>query len=195
MEYTGLQQVNNADKAHLGGNILEGDPFTFSPKVWNYMIKRFALKSVMDLGSGLGYSARYFHQAGLEVIAVDGMRENIEKAVFPTIEHDLAKGAIHCKVDLVHCQEVVEHIAEEFLPNLLSSLTCGKLILMTNALPGQEGYHHVNEQECAYWNEHLAEYDCHVLHEDTARIRKLAASEGAHYLAQTGTIYANRKKI
>ncbi|MCF2487526.1 bifunctional 2-polyprenyl-6-hydroxyphenol methylase/3-demethylubiquinol 3-O-methyltransferase UbiG [Dyadobacter sp. CY347] len=193
MEYSGLQSYT--DHPYLGGNILEGDPFTFAPRSWQYLMDRFAINSVLDLGSGLGYSAAFFHKAGAKVIAVDGLLKNVEKAIYPTIQADLALAPVHCCVDLVHCQEVVEHIDENYLDNLLSSLSCGRFIVMTNALPGQEGHHHINEQQTSYWTGHMARYNCHLLVEDTYRLRLLAASEGANYLAATGSIYANRNKF
>jgi hypothetical protein len=92
MSYAGLVPISSAAEAHLGGNIREGDPFTHSPKVWNYIIDRFAIKSILDLGSGLGYSSQYFFNRGRQVIAIDGLKENIEKAVYPTMLFDLERG-------------------------------------------------------------------------------------------------------
>jgi hypothetical protein len=101
---------------------------------------------------------------------------------------------VFCQVDLVHCQEVVEHIEEKFVKNLLQSLTCGRFIVMTNALPGQSGHHHVNEQPTEYWVEHLRRYSCEVLVEDTNRVRELAANDKAVYLARTGLVLVNRSR-
>jgi len=184
--------AHNTDNPHVGGNLLEGDPWTFCPGVWNYVIDRFAIKSVLDLGCGLGYSSRYFSRQNLDVVAVDGMLDNVQNCIYPATLCDLTQGCVTARVDLVHCQEVVEHIEEQYLDNLLSSLTCGKFILMTNALPGQGGYHHVNEQPTEYWIEHLKRYNCELMPEDTARIRKIAQAEGAHWMSQTGSIYINR---
>ncbi len=194
MSYGGLQGVYSQINSHLGGNVREGDPFTFSPKVWRYVMDRFAIQTILDLGSGLGYSARYFHDLGKIVIAVDGLKENIERAIFPTIRIDLEKGPVECAVDLTHCQEVVEHIHEKYLDNLLQSMSCGKFILMTHALPGQGGHHHVNEKPTEYWIEHMARYQCVVLEEDTRRIRKLAIEDGADYLSRSGLLLANKKR-
>ena len=192
MGYTGYRSAGDNTSKHLGGNTIEGDPFTFAPKVWDYLIQRFCIKSVLDLGAGLAYSSQYFHKSGLQVLAVDGLYENCQKANYPTIQIDLTRSHILTKVDLVHCQEVVEHIEEEFLENLLASLACGKFIVMTNALPGQGGHHHVNEQPTEYWIENLRKYNCEVLEEDTNRVRYLAKQDGAIYLAKTGLVLANR---
>ena len=44
-EYTGLVSASDADAPHVGGNIVEGDPFTYAPSVWNYLIHRFFVMS------------------------------------------------------------------------------------------------------------------------------------------------------
>jgi hypothetical protein len=192
MAYEGLVSVYSDSHQHLGGNIKEGDPFTFCPKVWEYAIDRFGVRSVLDLGSGLGYSSKFFFDRGRQVIAIDGLDENVRHAIYPTVKHDLTHGPIQCVVDLVHCQEVVEHIDAKHLDNLLQSLACGKFILMTHAVPGQGGHHHVNEQPSEYWIEHLQKLDCALLQEDTKRIRELAKEDGAVFMAHTGMLFANR---
>jgi len=65
---------------------------------------------------------------------------------------------------------------------------------MTHALPGQGGHHHVNEQPAQYWIDHLKRINCHVLIEDTNRVRKLAALDNAGYLARTGLVLFNRDR-
>jgi SAM-dependent methyltransferase len=192
--YSGLSTVESAEAPHLGGNIREGDPFTFSPRVWDYVFDRFAIRSILDLGSGLGYASQYFFKSGKQVIAVDGLTDNIDRAIYPTIRIDLERNPVQCAVDLVHCQELVEHIDEKFLENLLQSLACGKFILMTHAPPDQLGHHHVNLKPTEYWIDHLARYQCTVLEEDTKRVRKLAAEDGAIFMARTGLILANRTR-
>lgn len=183
--------VTSDEAAHLGGNIRFGDPDTFAPKAWDYLIERLGVSSVMDLGSGLGHASRYFHRRGVQVVAVDGLIENVRDAIYPTILHDLTTGPVTTRVDLVHCQEVVEHIEERYLDHLLDSLLCGKYILMTNALPGQGGHHHVNLQPTEYWIGHLERRGCHVLVDDSNRIRGFAEQDGAKYLHATGVLYAN----
>lgn len=195
MSYEGLVSETDASNPHLGGNIREGDPFTFAPSVWRYVIERFSIKSVLDLGSGIGYSSHFFHRAGLQVIAVDGLPSNVERAVYPTLQLDLTKTPAYCRVDLVHCQEVVEHIEEKYVENVLRSLACGKFILMTHASVGQGGHHHVNEQSDEYWVQHLRRHDCELLVEDTKRVRALAAADQALYLSRTGLVFANRSVL
>lgn len=190
VSYSGLNAVDVARIPHLGGNFVEGDPFTFAPEVWNYVIDRLSIASVLDLGSGLGYSANYFFRQGCKVIAVDGLESNCQRAVYPTVQCDLTKFPVLCSVDLVHCQEVVEHIEEQHLDNVLSSLACGKFILMTHATPNQGGHHHVNEQLSQYWIDHLASRNYTLMEEDTARIRQIARAERAVYLAHNALLFS-----
>src|SRR3974390_601941 len=129
-KYQGATFVESPAEPQLGGNIREGDPFTYSPIVWGYVVERFSITSVMDLGSGIGNAANYFFRKhNLRTIAVEGLVDNVRNSVYPAICHDLSKGPVITKVDLVHCQEVVEHIDEQYLPNLLDTLACGRVIL------------------------------------------------------------------
>ena len=194
MDYKGLMGVIEMDKQHLGGNVKIGDPFTYCPSVWDYVINRFLPESVLDLGSGCGNAAAYFHRRGMKAVAVEGLETNVVSSLFPALKHDLTAGPVVTRVDLVHCHEVVEHIDEAYLDNLLLSLLCGKLILMTHALPGQFGHHHVNLQPPEYWIEKLEARDTILLSEDTGRIRTLAERDGAVYMAKTGMIFMNRQR-
>ncbi|MCC6888165.1 MAG: methyltransferase domain-containing protein [Hyphomicrobiales bacterium] len=186
--YAGASIVGGGEP-HLGGNVKEGDPYTFSPRVWSYVIERFCVQSVLDLGSGIGNAADYFFRKGLRTVAVEGVVENVRESVYPAICHDLTRAPVITKVDLVHCQEVVEHIEEQFLENVLRSLACGRVILMTHALPGQTGYHHVNLQPMDYWVKHISNIGYSLMVEDTNRIRSIAQQERAVYLQNSGLLF------
>ena len=86
--------------SHLGGNIkgvnifksgdhevvVPGDPLSWNPIIWQKMIIKHNIKSVLDVGSGLGYSSAWFKLLGLEVIAIDGLPYNVKNAVYPTTQ-------------------------------------------------------------------------------------------------------------
>ena len=189
--YSGLSNIVNESNPHLGGNLDHGDPFTFSPSAWDYLLKRFSVRSALDLGSGTGHAAHYFSKSGVNCIAVDGLEENILSAIYPTIRVDLTKTSVFCKVDLVHCQEVVEHIEEIYVNNIVNSFKSGSIVCMTHAFPGQGGHHHVNEQPTQYWIDLLTNNNFSLLMEDTKRIREFAKQDGATYLARSGLVFAN----
>lgn len=188
--YTGFE-LANTDK-HLGGAIYQGDPYTYCPSVWEYVVKRFCVKSVLDLGAGRGYSSNYFFNLGCKVLAVDGLKQNAVQALYPTFLQDLTKGPVVTRVGLVHCHEMVEHIEEKYVDNLIDSLSCGDYILMTHALPGQPGHHHVNCKPKEYWVEKIKVKGYNLLQEDTKRVRKLAETDGAIYMAQSGLMFGRR---
>lgn len=194
MTYAGLQGVHSSSAPHLGGNVSIGDPMTYSPASWDYLIQRFCIRSVLDLGCGIGNASNYFHRKGIATVAVDGMIDNISSAIHPIVRIDLSLQPVHTNVDLVHCQEVVEHIKEEHVGNLIQSFQSGKYVCMTHAFPGQGGHHHVNEQPSEYWIDLMTSNGFILLQEDTKRVREHAAADGAVYLQQSGLIFHNNAK-
>lgn len=184
-----IQPDADSNSAHLAGNAFEGDPLSFCPKVWEYLIERFGVKSVLDLGSGLGYAALWFARKGIYTIAAEGFKENVENSLYPAVLHDLTTGPIRCRVDLVHCQEVVEHIEEKYIDNLLASLCNGRVVVITHAVPGQGGHHHVNEQNSDYWIQQFDRYGYNLLVHDSNHIRQLSGKEGYFYMARSALVF------
>lgn len=178
---------------NMGGNLFFGDPASFSPQVIDYVMSRFGVRSVLDVGSGLGHTPQYIaSRYHVPVIGIEGLPFNVQNAVYPLCYHDLTKGPFICgPVDLVTCVEVVEHIDPKYLDFLLTTLTRGRLLLMTHAVPGQNGAFHVNEQPSEYWIEKLQSRGFGLLALDTHIIRNLSASEKhcPGYFAQSGLLF------
>jgi 2-polyprenyl-3-methyl-5-hydroxy-6-metoxy-1,4-benzoquinol methylase len=143
----------------------------------------------MDVGSGAGHAANWFSQQGLAVTAVEGLEENVKNSKYPASLHDLTAGAFFKEVDLVNCIEVVEHIEEQFLDNLLTTLCQGNYIFMTHAVPGQKGWHHVNCQNSEYWISHLEKKNFSLLVEDSKIVQELAGKDAAIHIARNGMIF------
>jgi 2-polyprenyl-3-methyl-5-hydroxy-6-metoxy-1,4-benzoquinol methylase len=191
--YAGITLAGSNAEHHLGGNAKEGDPFTFAPRAWSYVIERFGIRSVLDLGSGIGNAAAFFYRQGLQTLAVDGLAENVRTSIYPALRHDLTMSPVATQVDLVHCQEVVEHIEEKFLDNVIQSLACGRVILLTHAFPGEEdGFHHVNCRSADYWIKHVTDAGYNLLVEDTNRVRSIAGEERAAYLQRAALVFYRR---
>ena len=136
----------------------------------------------------------WFQRAGIAAVGIDGLKFNCAKSVYPLVQADLSHRAVYCPVDLVLCVEMVEHLEEKYLDNLLDTLCNGKIIVMTNALPGQGGYHHVNEQPTKYWIDQFAKRNCTVSKDDTEKIQSLAKAEGADHIARTGMVLINHAR-
>jgi len=187
--------ITDEKHAHLGGNTLEGEPHTYTPSVWTWIVERFAVRTALDLGSGMGYAAAFLSRLGVDVLAVEGLPYNVMHSVYPSIRVDLTERPVECVVDLVHCQEVVEHIDPEYLDNLLDSLACGKFLIMTHAHPGQGGHHHVNEQPSEYWIQNLAKKGLELLPEESKRVRELAKQDQAIFMQISGLVFINRSRF
>ena len=189
MTHQGLNHIIRSEQPHLGGNIDHGDPWSHAPQAWRWLIDRFAIRSMMDLGSGRGHAARWFHQQGVAAIAVDGLEHNARTAVHPTVICDVSQAVIRCPVDLVMSVEMVEHVAAEHMPNLMACLTNAPVVMITHAVPGQGGYHHVNEQPEHYWHERFAEQGYALSVDDTEIVRRLAGLDHARHLASHACVF------
>lgn len=174
----------------LGGNIRHGDSSTFCPKLWRYLIDRFAINSMLDVGCGEGHAVKFFQRQGVLAHGIDGLRANIDNAVTPIALHDLLLGPYVMPVDLVWSCEVAEHILEEKLEYYLQTLANGKLIAITHALPGQIGHHHVNCQPAEYWVHHIERLGYRLLpHMDFYR-QLSAKDDGFNYFQKSGLLFA-----
>jgi hypothetical protein len=183
--------VFNNNTPHLGGNLENGDPETFSPNVWNFLLSKCSPKKILDLGCGRGHTSKWFIDNNIEVISVDGLEENVTNSIVPAVMHDLTVSPFKCNVDLVICIEVVEHIEGQYIENLLDSLCNGSFIYMTHAVPGQTGYHHVNCQDSEYWINHLEKRNYRLLADDSEESRRLATLDKAKWIAQNGMLFKN----
>jgi hypothetical protein len=143
---------------HLGGYIVgltdHGDPNSYATEVWDWMIKN-NIKSVIDVGCGEGHSVKYFLDRGIVCLGIEGGENayNNSPSKENLILHDYTEGPFipNKKFDAIWCCEFVEHVYEEYLHNYLETFKNADKIFMTHAIPGQEGYHHVNCQESQYW--------------------------------------------
>jgi len=143
---------------HLGGYIIGltsyGDPNSYSTEVWDWMIDN-GITSIIDVGCGEGHSTKYFNDRNIDCIGIEGGERAYNNSPIKEklILHDYTKGPYipEKKYDAVWCCEFVEHVEKEFLNNFISTFKMADKIFMTHAVPGQEGYHHVNCQPSEYW--------------------------------------------
>jgi hypothetical protein len=185
----------DSNKPHLGGNFFKKDPATFCPSAWKYIIEKFQFQSVTDVGSGKGYAGKWFFDQGLDTTCIEGLEENVNNSLYPAILHDLTERPFIKSVDFVNCIEVVEHIEEQYLENLLTTLCQGRYLLMTHAIPGQKGWHHVNCQLSDYWINHLKSKNFELLTDDTKTIQNLANNDGAKHIARNGMLFQRKIKV
>ncbi len=175
-------------REHLGGYVEGGDPATWFPDLWTWLILQ-GVTSMLDVGCGEGHALNYFRSHGCTVIGVEG----IEQPDPDIVQHDFTDGPWRpdANVDLVWCCEFVEHVEERYLPNFLRAFTAAPLVLMTHGEPGQGGYHHVNCRTADYWIGALAAIDYEIdvmLTQTTRALARFNPSPWNHY-ARSGLAF------
>lgn len=181
--------VSDQTRPDLGGNLRHGDVHTWCPVLWRFLIERFGVRSVLDVGCGEGHSVLFFHRLGVFAHGIEGLEANVRRAVVPIARHDILSGPYLMPVDLVWCCEVAEHIDPAFVPNFVDTLANGRVVAMTHALPGQHGYHHVNCQPAEYWIE-LMKRKGYLLSEENDVIREVANKDKTwNYFATSGLVF------
>jgi SAM-dependent methyltransferase len=144
--------------SHLGGYVEKGDKLTFMPDVWQHLIDKFKIKSVLDIGCGTGKNLEWFKD--FDVLGVEGESKAVSLCKVPVLQHDYTTGPLTLdrRFDLCICTEVVEHIESRFEDNWFATMKSADMVLMCHALPGQGGWHHVNCQPSEYWIKRFADH-------------------------------------
>lgn len=181
--------VQEASRPDLGGNIRHGDIHTFAPLLWRYLVERFAVTSVLDVGCGEGHAVSFFRKLGLHAHGIDGLVQNVRNAVIPIALHDLLAAPYVMPVDFVWSCEVAEHIAPDRVANYLDTLANGRVVAMTHALPGQPGHHHVNCQPDEYWITGMVERGF-LLDSENATYRTISGKDNVgNYFTASGLVF------
>ena len=180
--------VKSEEFPHLGGNILEGDPGTWEPDLWTWLLSSFRVNTVLDVGCGSGHSTQWFRDAGCVALGLDGLPRNVAACGAPAILCDLTQPpALLPMVDMVWCCEMVEHVEASYLPHLLKALSSGRVVAMTHADIGQGGHHHVNCRPSAYWIQAMESMGYTFLVKETGEGRALC--DPINHFHQRGLIF------
>lgn len=182
---------------HLGGCLLDGDENSWTPEMWDYIVGKYNIKSVVDIGAGCGFATEYFHNKGLDVLGVDGceeVQENFKlKDNFRLNDYQDGSALKSFEsFDLCWSCEFVEHVEEEYSDNFLNDYTHAKYLAITHATPGQGGYHHVNCQWQEYWIEKLEALGFKFDQAETDRTRELT-DPSKHY-NKSGLFFINQNR-
>lgn len=189
------------EEGHLGGYVYEGARGTYNPLLWRSLIELLNIQSVLDIGCGRGFSLSFFAKEVPFVVGTEGAIKALETSLIPekSIQHDYTEGAstLSDKFDLIWCCEVVEHIEEQYVSNLIKEFKKSQFLAMTYAIPGQGGYHHVNEQFGMYWIRLLSKNGFHFCKTETKLFRKIAILDelkNNHYnhFAHKGLFFINQ---
>lgn len=137
---------------HLGGYIRGGDPATYFPDLWRWLVEEWGVQSVIDVGCGEGHAVKFFRdELGIRAHGIDGLRQRDPDIT----QHDFSKGPLRMIpggfYDLAWSCEFVEHVEERYIRHFLRVFRECRWVLLTHADPGQRGHHHVNCRPADYW--------------------------------------------
>lgn len=179
---------------HLGGSHLDKPDFnTWVPDIWEQLIRRYEVKSVLDLGCGAGFSTAWFQGRAGRALGVEGdPNALLQRKCDAIISHDYTKGPFTPidLYDLGWCSEFVEHVEERYMANWMATLQRCRYVCMTFAKPGQGGHHHVNEREEKYWLDRFKTAGFDHVPDETRRLRLTANGEA--WGRPTLTFFRNR---
>lgn len=137
---------------HLGGHENETH---LDDGALTYIINNFGVCSMVDIGCGPGGMVELARRKNLDVIGLDGDYTVKRPASIDNLVtiHDFATGPykLDKTYDLAWTVEFVEHVDEKYMDNFIDVMKQCKYVIMTHALPGQPGHHHVNCQYADYW--------------------------------------------
>lgn len=188
---TDEQYVVDPVYPRLGGNKPGGDPFSYEESLWRWLNHTFSPQVVLDVGSARGETLVALKHMGITAIGIEGLPANIDACHardVTAVEWDLERGSLRISgVELVWCCEVVEHVLPDFVENVVDTITVGRVLAMTHAVPGQYGYHHVNCQPPEYWIGLIEQRGLKFSKSHTAEARKQALSNG--YFVRTGLVF------
>lgn len=179
---------------HLGG--ADSTVGTWMPDVWEELVNRFNLRSVIDVGCGTGINTKWFLDRGLKAIGIEGHPPYIDASPMPygsIVCHDFTLGPYSQETifDLGWSSEFVEHVEEKFIPNFMAVFQKCRYVCITFATPGQGGFHHVNENTTEYWEAKFLEFDLIHIPRETEWMR--ATGPNTFYGRRTLTFFKNQK--
>ncbi len=124
-----------------------------------YILQLIKVKSVVDVGCGLGQWILTFKENGVEnIMGIDGAHVPKDKMYIPEKDfevYNLENGMNYKpkkKYDLAISLEVAEHLTLDAADGFVKMLTSlSDIIIFSAAIPNQTGENHLNEQYADYW--------------------------------------------
>ena len=174
--------------SHLGGHENETH---LDEGALDYIIEKFGVKSMIDVGRGPAGMVELARSKGLEVLGVDG-DFIVDRTVDDIVIHDYQKAPYvpPKQYDLAWSVEFVEHIEARYIQNFVTTFQSCKYVIMTHALPGQPGHHHVNCQPIEYWVAVMLAFGFETDVESTNAIRE-ASTMNERYIRQQSLFLRN----
>ena len=191
----GCNFIVDPQKPHLGGNMGGGDQGTdFSKDLWPWLVQKYQPKLILDVGCAEGHALRAFRSLGVHTVGLEGLAQNAKKCPQPTYVHDLTQGWYVPleKIDFVWCCDVVEHIEERFVENILKTFQCAPRVALCHGTEtmAHSGWHHVNNKSVEYWAERMK--SAGFVLDEAGTAESHAVTKGRSYWPDSGRIWVRK---
>jgi len=178
----GISYGGKRDAPHLGGFLVR-DNSTVSLSLYNFLLGPMAVKSVIDVGCGRGFSAGYFKKLGAHVLCVEGSNDAVVNSLLTkdvVVEHDFTRGPWWPTqtFDLAWSSEFLEHVGRPYMRNYLPIFKKSALLLVTGSAFG--GFHHV-EVNADWWWRGRFQANGFVYSEELTTLFKQVITTGDHH--------------
>jgi cyclopropane fatty-acyl-phospholipid synthase-like methyltransferase len=159
--------------------------------VLEYLNNEFNVKSLLDVGCGLGEMKFLCDRLDMTYLGIDGdytaerKHENIKI-------HDYSKGvsSLESLYDLGWSTEFLEHVEEKHVDNYMEDFKSCKHAMVTHALPGKPGWHHVNCKVSKYWVNVFKSHGFTYLPNITEKVREKSTME-REFIREQGLFFVN----
>jgi SAM-dependent methyltransferase len=171
---------------HLGGH---ANYTNEDAGVLDLIIAKYRPKSMLDIGCGPGGMLREAVKRGMVAKGIDG-DFTLDYAGLDVVVHDFTMGPapVDGEYDLGWSVEFLEHIEEQYLPNIAQAFQRCRYVFVTHALPRQVGWHHVNCQPEAYWLRVFRSWGFNPIGSFSKDLRKASTMQGP-YARRTGLFF------
>lgn len=182
--------VTDPEHPHLAGFIRGGDPAGMCPELWLWAIDTYRVESVIDVGCGDGAVLDWFHERGIKAVGIDGYPQQHPAVVL----HDYTLGPLTISAaDLAWSNEFVEHVEPRHVGHFMATFKAARVVMVTHALPGQPGHHHVNCRDDDWWIVCFVNHGFGFDAGATDLARKLAPPDS--YFRRSGLVFHNETRL
>lgn len=146
--------------------------------VWGYLLTKFGLTTLLDVGCGYGHAMRFFADHLVTVQGIDGdpaCQGPEQQCPGCVLTHDYTTGSAPLGprlYDLAWSAEFLEHVEFPYVPNYMRDFRRCRIVVVTHAEPGQNGHHHCLCETDAFWVEKFYEYGFDHNPNETALLRR-----------------------
>jgi SAM-dependent methyltransferase len=169
---------------HLGGH--KGRTHTDEGVLdyfWNLNCRR-----LIDVGCGPGGQVKLAIKKGWTAFGIDGDHTINFDFPYELIDFTKKQFSTNEKYDLAWCIEFLEHVDEKYIKNYMPAFKSAKYIVITHALPGEPGHHHVNCQTSDYWKSIFSLYNLTYDEQLTMQVRQCSTME-RDFIRRRGLVF------